>query len=569
VTDPILSHADLAVARLAWQHLVFADPPRRLALLRWHSPWPLRPVRIRVHRNQPFELVAGVLGPFLAGSGLEPSFDFGPYDDALSAVGEPVSAQADLEIVWLDYARYLARRSSVEVAEWLMDRVHALRCASESPILIVGSDGRSEACELLDDLVSTGIATIPGTGFADQAEVAADLGAQYFDARSEGFAGSSLSDAATLETARRLGLVHIPAALAPRLKAIVVDLDDTLYDGVLGEDGPAAVMLSGGRAAIQRRLVELADSGMLLAVLSRNEPDDVDGLFASRPDFPLQSDRVSAAAVSWRSKADGMISILEALRIGPESVLYLDDNPGELASVAAAVPGVIPLCAANADETLRGLRWHPGLAAVRDTPEDSLRAADIAAGRARSSLAAAAADASSYVRSLGVKLVFSRSPTDQLFRIHELSTKTNQFNTAFQRLSEVAVEARLADPDCSVLTVAMSDALSDSGVIGLVIMRAEPEGPLVEELAISCRALGRGVEDLIVVEAIRGALGTEPSRVRFAYSTGPRNGPARDWLARFTETQPEPPQVAIPWPRLDEARRAIAGLVQVSWRLPQ
>jgi FkbH-like protein len=206
--------------------------------------------------------------------------------------------------------------------------------------------------------------------------------------------------------------------------------------------------------------------------------------------------------------------------------------------------------------------------ALRTTAEDILRAADLASIEARRAVASTTTDPAAYVRSLDVRLAFCRSPHDQLGRIHELSTKTNQFNTGFLRLSEVEVAARLADPTTFVVTAALQDRLSDSGVVGLLVGRmAAGSPPIVEEVAISCRALGRGVEDAIVAEALRGVLSVAPpDRVTFAFRAGPRNGPAREWLERLSGRTVEEGEVEIPWVRLEEARQVVVPLVNIAWR---
>jgi FkbH-like protein len=555
------------VERLAWQRPVFSERPRRLDLLRGRASWPLKPVRIRVHRNQPFEFVASVMAPFLAVAGLEPEFDLGPYDDALSDMGGLGGLAPDVEVVWLDFGRYEDRHDPAAMAGWLADRLLALRRASSAPILVAGAVGGEGWARPLNGGLEPALEGIAGCHLVDQAGVADDLGVAYLDERSRSFTGSSLSDTAAIETARRFGLAWIPAVLGPRLKAVVVDLDATIYDGVLGEDGPGGVVLTELRSAVQSRLVELADSGVLLAVLSKNEPGDVQRLFAERQDFPLRPERLSAVVGSWRPKSEGMVQILESLRIGPDSVLFVDDNPGELAAVACALPGINLLDAADAGRALLGLRWYPGLLALRMTPEGALRAADLAAIRIREAIATTSSDPEAYLLSLGVRLTFARSPVDQLARIHELSTKTNQFNTGFLRLSEVDVAARLNDPTAFLVTIALRDRLSDSGVIGLVVGHYAPGSPpIVEEVAISCRALGRGVEDLIVAEALRGALGsTQPDRIRFAFRQGPRNGPARTWLERLAGEPVSEPGVDVAWSRLADADGGALQRIQIGW----
>jgi FkbH-like protein len=566
--------ADSAVAatasmdKLAWQGRILAERPRRLELLRLKPSWPLRPVRIRVHRNQPFEFAASAMRPFLEFAGLEPGFDYGPYDDALGRVGEPPTQPVDIELVWLDFARYLGHQEPEAIAEWLESRIRALRSASLAPILIADAAVRDESGRRLNVRLRERLEAVPGAYVVDQAGVANRLGEAYSDSRSEHFAGSSLSDAAAIETARLFGLSWIPAALGSHLKGIVLDLDGTIYDGVLGEDGPRDLGLSDDRAALQRRLVELGASGILLAVVSRNEPEDVRRLFELRPDFPLRPELLSAVVAGWRPKAEGIAAVADKLRIGHDAILFVDDNPGELAAVASALPEVALLHAQDAGQAFRGLSWYPGIVALRSHREDALRARDLASTDARRAMEATAPSRAAYLRSLEIRLLFARSPMGQLSRIHELSTKTNQFNTAFLRLSEAEAAARLDDPSCVIVTVSLRDRLSDSGVIGLVVVHVAAGAlPVVEEVAISCRALGRGVEDVIVAEALRGALGeAHPDRVCFAFRNGPRNGPAREWLCRLAGRSIEQPEVEVPWTALQETRTACAAVVEITWR---
>jgi FkbH-like protein len=130
------------------------------------------------------------------------------------------------------------------------------------------------------------------------------------------------------------------------------------------------------------------------------------------------------------------------------------------------------------------------------------------------------------------------TPRDHITRLYELSQKTNQFNLNLERFSEVEMARLLQSPDHRVAVIGLSDRLSNSGLIGLLVAHREDETLAVRELAISCRALGRKLENPIVAEAIRAILRELPSReVCFFYRTGPRNNPAREWLARLTGAQ--------------------------------
>ncbi|MBU6430200.1 MAG: HAD-IIIC family phosphatase, partial [Cyanobacteria bacterium REEB65] len=356
----------------------------------------------------------------------------------------------------------------------------------------------------------------------------------------------------------------------PRLKAIVVDLDHTLYDGVLGEDGPQGLVLKPEQGELQSTLARLQAEGILLAIASRNDPADVDQVFSVRPDFPLRREQFSAVMASWGPKPESIRQIAADLRIGPDSILFLDDNPGELTAVARELPEVRLLhMGGDLKTAVRALGDYPGLFRWGVGQADALRAVDLAASAMRQATLADSEDRQSYLRSLAVQLDFSLDPKLLLGRLAELCEKTNQFNLGLRRFSEVEVARRLKDPSCRVVAIALRDRLSDSGVIGAVFGRRDENGcAIVEELCISCRALGRGLEDAMVGEAVsKIASGLGVDRVAFDFRAGPRNQPAREWLSRFAgELLAEHEgRVGLDWDA-DRVQREISALpIAVIW----
>jgi FkbH-like protein len=393
---------------------------------------------------------------------------------------------------------------------------------------------------------------VPGVRIVPISDILAGLGSRAFDARATAITGMPLSDAACLLVARALGMVWLPSVLAPRLKAIAFDLDHTLYAGVLGEDGPDGLVMTPVHAELQRKLVALRDEGIFLAAISRNEAADVDRLFEVREDFPLRREHLSARSISWRDKATGIREICAALHIGADAVLYMDDNPGEIAAVATQVPGIHVLHAADPRLTSRAVDLYPCLHGYPRGKDDALRVADLAANAQREEAAREAASPEEYLRSLEVVLRFSIDQPAQRGRMAELSNKTNQFNTAFLRLSEAEVAKRLDDPECRTICVALRDRLSDSGIVAIFFFSREGSTLAADEIVISCRALGRGIEHAMVTEAVRLACRDLPaSQVRFRYQQGPRNGPARDFLTEYVGRAPDGDGLTQSW---DEAR---------------
>ncbi|MGY1805636.1 HAD-IIIC family phosphatase [Blastococcus sp. SYSU D00922] len=553
--------------RLHWQPVVLGAAPRRLDLLALTPSWPTRQVHLRVHRNTTFEHVASLLPAFLAYSGLSASFNYSDYDDSLNGVGA-ADATADVEVVWLDYQRYGDVRPAV-LADWLRGRLEALRARTSAPVLVVDRPGDGPAAATFNDLLERVTDQVPGCWVADLSEIARRVGDSFLDLRTRDVAGTAMSARAAVLAAQRMGLRWLPALVSPPVKALAVDLDMTLYDGVLGEDGPAGVRLTPAHEALQRMLLDLKDDGLLLALVSRNEPADVAALFSAREDFPLRLEDFTATAIGWGAKSRAVAAVAADLRIAPDAVVFVDDNPGELAEVAAgtAVAGLVH--ASDPAVTATALSLFPGVHGHRRTTEDALRAADLAAAARREAIAQA--DPSDYLRSLGVRVELAVDRAEHLPRMAELTVRTNQFNAALRRTGPAELARWVAADDVRVVTAALADRLSDSGLVALVAGHRSPDGDVVvDELCISCRALGRGIEDHLLAAAVGRLLeDLGGTRALVAYEPGPRNGPARAWLAAHSAAPLDSPAL-VP---LDRDAAGCAALladapITVTWKEP-
>ncbi|MEW6132912.1 MAG: HAD-IIIC family phosphatase [Pseudomonadota bacterium] len=530
---------DEALSKAEFQRTIFSERPRRADLLRIAAAMSVntKAFRLRVHRNHPFEFIASALPPFLSYSDRRVECVLGDYDDSLTLA---IGGDADIELVWLDFDRY--KLDANELLDWLFGRIEALRAKSRAPILVAASSKQdTTACDFNRQLRerSTNMA---GVRVLPLDEIAASLGPDYHDARMSQVGATRLSERANIEIARHMGLCWLPAALAPRLKAVVFDLDNTLWKGVLGEDGIEGIVIDEKFKALHAKAAALADSGLFIGLLSRNEPADVDAMLASGRMGHL-AEKISARSISWNSKADGMKHIADTLRIGYDAILFVDDNPGELAAIAAACPGIHLLFASpDPAETTRALDFYPGLFTWGSDSTDALRANDLATNDARDALRAEAGSERDYLESLKLVLRIAANPHNHRTRLQQLSQKTNQFNLALRRLSEIDVDEALNDPRQAAVGIWLNDRFSDSGLIGALFARLEEENRLrVEELCVSCRALGRGIEDAMIIAALNAAIdaiehatNTRILEIGFAYDQGPRNEPARSWLRKFS-----------------------------------
>jgi FkbH-like protein len=533
VTDagPNLVHgvtpSEVVLMKAQWLPTLFAKTPTRASLLELQPSWPLQKISVRVHRNLSCEFVTSVAAPYLAFAGFEVNWIYSGYDDSL-AFAE--SSDADVELVWLDYSRF--QLSSSELIDWLMARLADLRSRTRSPILIntdiQETDFNTRLLEAADSL--------SGVYVCNLSIISDEAGGPLFDERNQKVAGLPYSNLASILMARQLGSRWLPGVLSNQIKAVVVDLDQTLYEGVLGEDGLEGLRVSEAHLELQRTLLNYRDKGVFLAICSKNEPEDVWAMFSNRSDMLLRPEHLSAHSISWNSKSEGLQKIANDLRIGVDSLLFVDDNAGELASIASQLEGMRFLHAgADPNVTARALRDFPGLHKWRDGRDDELRIADLAATAQRVA-ASSEGFSGEYLKSLQATVRFRVSLKSDAHRLQELSGKTNQFNLKLSRFQASDVAEYISSSECRAIGVELADRLSDSGLIAAVFTRVVDNDCYVDEVCVSCRALGRGLEDLLVLGAVRAGFadGFVPSDLCVRYAAGPRNGPALQWLRKLT-----------------------------------
>jgi FkbH-like protein len=493
--------------------MLFKQDLKRFELLSVPLKSDNRLIKIAVHRNHSFEMAASVLNTFLDFSNLQAEFSYSDYDDSLNF--SEVKKDVDINLIWLDVSRY----KNISVKEWLAERISYLKSISNAKILLYHTG------EV--DLSSLNIADVL---IVDMNNIKLQLGEQIFDLAKEEYSGTRLSNKASLHIAREIGLKYIPALLITPLKAIVLDLDNTLYEGVLGEDG-----INGIKPFIelQKHLKELKEQGFLLAIASKNEEIDVKMLFENRKDFPLSFENFSAYEINWESKAENINKIAKKLNIGIDSMLFIDDNIGEVEQVRTFYPQIKIVEAVSSEIVLDTLKYYPGLFKSNLSNEDKIRTEDIKANKQREFLSKTLSE-DEYLKKLEIKLTYEINPICHLKRITELLNKTNQFIMSYARYNETQIEEFLQNPDYCVLTISMSDKLSDSGIIAILISHKDKGNLFIDELVVSCRALGRNIEDCMIKKALMFT--NETLRLNgksmLSYKKGERNKPALSWIEK-------------------------------------
>ncbi|HSH73285.1 MAG TPA: HAD-IIIC family phosphatase [Methylophilaceae bacterium] len=297
---------------------------------------------------------------------------------------------------------------------------------------------------------------------------------------------------------------HIIAACGAARKCLVLDLDNTLWGGIVGEDGIHGVRIGQGDAeseayaAFHFRLKALKDRGILLALCSKNNIDDIEEIFQLRTDMPLQLADFSARAISWQPKHIGLMDIAKQLNIGLDSLVFLDDSPTEIALIRDQLPQVesilLPADPSQFVAVLDSLSSFEKSAILAD---DVGKSRQYEAQAAREQLSVSAGSMEDYLHSLQIQLNISDATSDDLLRVHQLFTKTNQFNVTTRRYTLGELDATLAELGHTLRIVSMRDRFGELGIIACYLLVEHGPTLDVDSLMMSCRAMGRGIETAI------------------------------------------------------------------------
>ncbi len=329
-------------------------------------------------------------------------------------------------------------------------------------------------------------------------------------------------------------------------KCLVLDLDNTLWGGVIGDDGLGGIVIGQGSplgegfAELQAYAKELARRGIILAVSSKNDETNALEPFEKHPEMVLRRGDIAAFRANWTDKAANIRAIAQDLNIGLDSLVFLDDNPVERIQVREALPMVavpeVPDDPAMIPHILADAGYFESLAI---TAEDLQRSGQYQENIAREQHRATASDMESFLRGLDMRMVYRRFDTLGMQRIVQLINKTNQFNLTTRRYTEEDVAAIIADPASFGLQLRLLDRFGDNGIIAIIIGRMlEPAVVTIDTWLMSCRVLGRQVEatTLNLIAATAQAMGAKT--LRGVYSPTAKNGMVRDHYERlgFTVT---------------------------------
>jgi amino acid adenylation domain-containing protein/FkbH-like protein/non-ribosomal peptide synthase protein (TIGR01720 family) len=313
------------------------------------------------------------------------------------------------------------------------------------------------------------------------------------------------------------------------VKVYVVDADDTLWGGIVGEDGVQGIRLDAVHLQLQQSLLKARAAGALLCVVTKNNDDDVRAVFEQR-EMPLRWTHLTRVCAGWGPKSDSILGLARELALGLDSFVFIDDSPLECAQVLDACPGVLAIQLPTAPERAAFLRHLWLLDARAATREDAARAQMYAEELQRADARKATGSYAEFLASLDIQVDMQVLTHGDLPRVAQLSQRTNQFNTRGIRYTEAELETLLRTPGNDIRCVRVRDKYGDYGLVGSVFVSRGAQAWTVFGFMLSCRVLGRGVEHALLRELAREAAASGAATLSVDFAKLARNAPALQFL---------------------------------------
>jgi FkbH-like protein len=370
-------------------------------------------------------------------------------------------------------------------------------------------------------------------------------GVPLADPRLDVYAKAHLSGALLAGYAREV--THLARHLTGRTrKVLALDLDRTVWGGVLGDDGLEGIEVAGGHRgeafrAFQRVAKQLGSQGVLLAAVSKNDPEPVARVLREHPEMTLREEDFVSVAAAWRPKPESIAELARALNLAVGSVVFADDSPFERGLVRHALPevAVVDLDDEPALHVERLLR--DGWFDVRElTGEDRERGALYRGELARGDFLQSFTSTEDYLAELGVRVVLRPAAEADLPRLSQITLRTNQFNLTTRRLQPGEVRDFAARPGAGVLTVRSADRFGENGLVGAVFLETRGEALHIDNALLSCRVFSRGIEQAALAAVLRLAAESGHRAVTGSHRPTAKNATVRDLLPRHGfRTDPE------------------------------
>jgi FkbH-like protein len=334
----------------------------------------------------------------------------------------------------------------------------------------------------------------------------------------------------------------LDAQLVARKKCLLLDLDNTLWGGVIGEDGVKGIQLSetgeGARYRdFQLRIRELSKMGVILGIVSKNNEAEALEVFERHEHMVLRKCDFGAMKINWSTKAQSIAELARDLDIGVDSIVFIDDNPVEREAIRTELPEVtVPEFPVDTCELASFFErvYKDYFFTLESTDEDRKRTDAYLANARRAAERTAAPSIEEFLAGLGTKIFFTRACDEDLPRAAQLTQKTNQFNLTTRRYTEQELRALQATPGTDVFIASVTDKYGDNGKVLVSIVRREArETAELDTFLMSCRVVGRFIEDQILDQLVKELRADGLSRLRVQFIPTRKNAPARAFIERL------------------------------------
>jgi amino acid adenylation domain-containing protein/FkbH-like protein len=321
--------------------------------------------------------------------------------------------------------------------------------------------------------------------------------------------------------------IHV--AFRPPFKAIAVDCDNTLWKGVVAEDGANAVTVGPSEASLQEFLIEQFNSGILICLCSKNREEDVFEVFEKNNEMILKREHIAFHRINWSTKSENLKQLAKEINIGLDSFVFIDDNPVECAEVRNNIPEILTILLPKEGFNIKQLQNSWIFDKLRITEEDRKRSEKYREEAVRSSFRSSVKSYKEFIKGLNLKIEILPFKDENIPRISQLTYRTNQFNFTTLKKSEIEIKNISEDKNFDCFQISLSDRFGEYGLTGVLIVN-KSTGYNVETFLLSCRVLGKGLEHFLISFLGDKARLNNCSFLSLNFRKTPKNIPAQDFL---------------------------------------
>lgn len=347
--------------------------------------------------------------------------------------------------------------------------------------------------------------------------------------------------------------------LYPRKKCIICDLDNTLWGGIIGQDGIENIKLGGsgiGESFVhfQKLLLNYYRQGIFLAVCSKNNYDDAMEVIEKHPDMVLRKKYFSGIKINWSDKVQNIKEIVKDLNVGIDSIIFIDDNPAECELVKQQLTEITVVNLIGApDNYIKQLKEIKELQSAFLTSEDKKRNEMFAADNLRKEMKTSVSNMKDYYKSLQMTAFIEVNSSNNISRIAQLTQKTNQFNLTTKRYINENIKKFMNNNEYKIYTLKLTDKFGDNGIVLVAIIKSYTNLWKIDTFLMSCRVIGRQAETALLNEIIKDAEIKNVEVIKGDFIPTKKNKPAENFYEKhgFIEIEKNLWQLKLPAKKLE------------------